>query len=90
MSKNHLPLDIDIKQEVDSSFDSSLDDSDETWLYSPEGENYGIIHEDLEAWLGGAVNKVNYRTRSALARQLEKKSSQHLHFKIQIVFRFNF
>ena len=45
----------------------------ETWLYSPDSEN-GKTDDDLTEWLEGGTGKINYSTRSALTRRLEKKS----------------
>lgn len=51
----------------------------ETWLFSPEEKTTTSgkgkeEEQNLEKWLKGAVDKVDYRTRSALSRKLEKKS----------------
>lgn len=55
---------------------------EETWLIEPPSdENKQSVEaqsvsedEDLDRWLEGAVKKVDFRTRSALSRRLEKKS----------------
>uniref|UniRef100_A0A915DHD7 Uncharacterized protein n=1 Tax=Ditylenchus dipsaci TaxID=166011 RepID=A0A915DHD7_9BILA len=51
---------------------------EETWL-TGDGlyENTGGDEEDLNKWLAGAVKKVDFRTRSALTRRLDKKKQKH-------------
>jgi hypothetical protein len=51
----------------------------ETWLFDPAPEASAAKskeeeEQNLEKWLKGAVDKVDFRTRSALSRKLEKKS----------------
>nr|CAD2194141.1 unnamed protein product [Meloidogyne enterolobii] len=47
----------------------------ETWLFNPTPESPRTKEdESLDKWLKGAVEKVDFRTRSALSRRLEKKS----------------
>jgi hypothetical protein len=61
----------------------------ETWLFTPSStdnkEKAAKEEENLEKWLKGAVEKVDFRTRSALSRRLEKKSklSLSLFFKLK-------
>ncbi|CAK5088546.1 unnamed protein product [Meloidogyne enterolobii] len=46
----------------------------ETWLFNPTPESPRTKEdESLDKWLKGAVEKVDFRTRSALSRRLEKK-----------------
>lgn len=57
---------------------------EETWLIAPSDIssdfNQSITEsnesENLNEWLEGAVKKVDFRTRSALTRRLEKKSKK--------------
>ncbi|KAF7638908.1 hypothetical protein Mgra_00001718 [Meloidogyne graminicola] len=46
----------------------------ETWLFTPTPDSPKTKeNESLDKWLKGAVDKVDFRTRSALSRRLEKK-----------------
>lgn len=53
--------------------DEDLNDP-ETWLFNPTPDSPKTKEdESLDKWLKGAVEKVDFRTRSALSRRLEKK-----------------
>jgi len=77
---NRLSMDLSDLKLDPCSFD------EETWLTGPElgkpKKSLGIEEqdvdcgedEDLNKWLAGAVKKVDFRTRSALGRKLDKKS----------------
>lgn len=67
-------MDLD---KLSADFDKFDLNDPETWLFSPTGEDKTKSKEEeenLEKWLKGAVEKVDYHTRSALSRKLEKKS----------------
>ncbi|KAI1724673.1 hypothetical protein Ddc_05920 [Ditylenchus destructor] len=69
---NRLSMDLSELTLTPSNFD------EETWLTGPEnGTDNTDGDEDLGKWLQGAVRKVDFRTRSALSRRLEKKKQKH-------------
>lgn len=68
---NRLSMDLSDLTLAPTNFD------EETWLMTgPENEKNGGSDdgEDLNKWLEGAVRKVDFRTRSALSRRLDRKS----------------
>jgi hypothetical protein len=74
MDFDKLTLELD---KINFIGENELNDP-ETWLFNPtptEGkEAIKEEEENLEKWLKGAVDKVDFRTRTALCRKLEKKS----------------
>lgn len=73
---NRLSIDLSEMNLIPRCFD------EETWLIAPSevstdySQTITGLNEDqnLNEWLEGAVKKVDFRTRSALTRRLEKKS----------------
>lgn len=77
---NRLSMDLSEMTLTPCCFD------EETWLIEPSDMSADFSQtisetnedEDLKKWLEGAVKKVDFRTRSALSRRLEKKSLKFL------------